>query len=180
MLPLADTDERIIHLEKRPMQPGDGRIVDRSRDGSPNPAGEPTAPQVRDRLGVLVVDDDHLVRIMVQLGLERDGFEVWLASGGQEAIRLYQMHRDDIGVVLLDIRMPGLDGPATLDVLRELNPTVVVCFMSGDLGDYEAEELRQRGAAHVIAKPFRLDQLANTLRLLAHGVPAELLPAGET
>jgi CheY-like chemotaxis protein len=141
---------------------------------------EPAARQIHERPGVLVVDDDHLVRIMVQMGLERDGFEVWLARNGWEAIELYREHRDSVGVVLLDVRMPGLDGPATLDALRKLNPGVLVCFMSGDTGNYEPEDLRQRGAVHVIAKPFQLNELADVLRQLTRGESADLLPAGGT
>lgn len=145
-----------------------------------------TEPRQRDhppaqpdgKLGALVVDDDCLVGNMVQLGLERNRFDVWLASTGREAIQLYQKHRESIAVVLLDVRMAEMDGPQTLDALRELNAGILVCFMSGDLGDYDREELLQRGAAHVIAKPFRLDQLASTLRLLVQGVPADLLPIG--
>jgi DNA-binding response OmpR family regulator len=125
-----------------------------------------------------VVDDEHLVRIMVQLGLERDGFDVWLASNGREALRLYRTLRHRIGVVLLDVCMPDLDGPATLDALRKLNPEVLVCFMSGDTGDYEPEELRQRGAAYVLAKPFLLNELSNVLRLLVHGGSADRLQSG--
>lgn len=128
--------------------------------------------------GVLVVDDDHLVRIMLQLGLERNGFDVWLATNGREAIDLYRAHREEIAVVLLDVRMPGLDGPATLDAMRRLNPEVRACFMSGDTGDYEPNDLLQRGGARVVAKPFLLDELANILRLLVLRVPAELLPSG--
>ena len=66
----------------------------------------------------------------------------------------------------------------TLEVLRELNPEVLACFMSGESGAYQPEELLQRGAAYVIAKPFRLDDLASILRLLAHRVSADLLPSG--
>jgi CheY-like chemotaxis protein len=127
---------------------------------------------------VLVVDDDHLVRALLQLGLERDGFDVWLAANGREAIRLYRTHRYRIGVVLLDIRMPGLDGLATMQALRRLNPDVAVCLTSGDMDGNDPEELRRRGAAHVLAKPFHLDELAHVLRLLTHGVSADALPSG--
>ena len=140
--------------------------------------GEPAARDPSERPGVLVVDDDRLVRIIVQLGLERDGFDVWLASSGLEAIDLYQKHQSRIAVVLLDVRMPGLDGPQTLDALRKLNPAARACFMSGDLGDYGPEELRRRGAASLVAKPFRLDQLANLLWLLVRGEPADRLSPG--
>ena len=127
--------------------------------------------------GVLVVDDEHLVRVMVQLGLERSGFDVMAACDGREAIELYRAHREDIAVVLLDVRMPGLDGPKTLDALRQLDPNVSACFMSGDFGAYDPDQLIERGAAYVIAKPFFLDELANILRLLVNGASADLFPS---
>src|SRR5271167_4932203 len=104
-------------------------------------AAEPTVRQPSAKPIVLVVDDEHMVRIMVQLGLERNGFDVWLARNGREAIDLYRRHAEAIAVVLLDFRMPGLDGPQTLEALRELNPEVLACFMSGEIGLYEPEEL---------------------------------------
>jgi CheY-like chemotaxis protein len=122
-----------------------------------------------DRFGVLVVDDDHLVRILVRMGLERNGFAVWLASNGLEAIEVYRTHRERIAVVLLDVRMPDLDGPHTLDALRELNPAVPACFMTGDVGDYAPEDLIRRGASYVIDKPFVLNDLARLLRQVADG-----------
>ena len=160
------------------MGPLNGGARDAAAERGQAAAGERTVRPPREKPGVLVVDDEHLVRVMVQLGLERDGFEVWSATDGWQAIRLYREHRDRIAVVLLDVRMPGLDGPATLDALRDLNPDVQVCFMSGDTGVYEPEALLKRGAAHVIAKPFRLEQLAAILRLLVNGAPADYLPSG--
>jgi CheY-like chemotaxis protein len=126
-----------------------------------------------------VVDDDRLVGIVVQLGLEREGFEVWLAPSGREAINLYRQHGDCIAVVLLDVCMPGLDGPRTLDALRELNPGIHACFMSGNTGSYEPGELLQHGAASVIDKPFPMQQLLDILQPLTQRIPAELLPADE-
>jgi CheY-like chemotaxis protein len=139
---------------------------------------QPTVRQPCEKPGVLVVDDEHMVRIMVQMGLERNGFGVWLASTGREAIDLYRKHRENIAVVLLNVHVPGLDGPQTLDALRELNPEILACFMNGDTGAYKLEELRHYGSAHIIAKPFLLDNLANILRLLVHGVSADLVPPG--
>jgi len=160
------------------VQQPQGKLSATPVEKSPAAAAEPTVPQHSEKPGVLVVDDEHFVRLLVQLGLERDGFDVWLARDGREAIDLYRRHRAEIAVVLLDVQMPGLDGVQTLEVLRELNPEILACFMSGNTGAYEPEELLQRGAAHFIAKPFRLDDLANILRLMADGVPAALLPSG--
>jgi hypothetical protein len=67
----------------------------------------------------------------------------------------------------------------TLDGLRKLNPAVLVCFMSGDTGAYHPEELGQRGAVHVIAKPFRMEQLISVLRWLVQEIRTDLLSPGE-
>ena len=153
------------------MQPTKSKLVDPPGAAGQAADGETRARPPRDKPGVLVVDDEHFVRAMVQLSLEQDGFDVWLACSGREAIHLYQKHQDSIDVVLLDVCMRGLDGPETLEALRALNPEVLACFMSGGAGASEAEALLKRGAAHLIAKPFHLDQLANTLRLLVYGAP---------
>jgi two-component system cell cycle sensor histidine kinase/response regulator CckA len=139
---------------------------------------EPTVQRISSRPGVLVVDDEHMVRIMVQLSLERNGFEVFLASNGREAIDLFRAHREEIAVVLLDVLMPGLDGVQTLNGLRELDCEVPACFMSSNTGADKPDELLQCGAAYIFAKPFRPDALASILRLLTNGAPAELLPSG--
>jgi CheY-like chemotaxis protein len=121
--------------------------------------------------GVLVADDDPLMRIMVQRTLEQNGFDVWAASNGADAMDLYRSHRHRIDLALLDVHMPVLDGPHTLDALRSLNPEVPVCFMSGDTGEYSADELIRRGALYVLAKPFRLGHLVEILRSMEQGVP---------
>ena len=56
---------------------------------------------------------------------------MWLAVDGDDALDLYQRHRAEIDLVLLDVQMPGLDGPRTLDALREFDPDVLACFMTG-------------------------------------------------
>ena len=147
---------------------------------APDCRGQPAGAEKPGRLpcmkpGVLVVDDDHLVRIMVQLGLERDGYEVWLASDGRTAIDLYKEHREDIAVVLLEFGMPGLDGPRTLEALRQINPGVQACFLNDATKNSDPEELRQYNVDEVIAKPFHLEELAKTLWLLRARLAPNLL-----
>jgi DNA-binding NtrC family response regulator len=132
-----------------------------------------------DKPGVLVVDDEHYMRTLVEMGLQRAGFNVMIAANGREAIQVYEEQHAHIAMVLLDVRMPDPDGPTTLDRLRALNPDVHVCFMSGDTGDYDPEELIHRGAMAVIAKPFRLDRLADALYRLIQDAAA-LAPAAGT
>jgi CheY-like chemotaxis protein len=98
------------------------------------------------------------------MGMRAHGFDVWLAASAPEAVELFSRHRDAIDVVLLDVRMPELDGPETLAALREHDPHVICCFMSGDTGKYTKERLMELGAALVVQKPFRLNELADQLK----------------
>jgi CheY-like chemotaxis protein len=116
--------------------------------------------------GILVVDDEEDIRGMLAAGMRQEGFIVWLAADGQEAIEHYREHDRDVDVVLLDVHMPKLDGPQTLAALHELNPQVRCCFMSGDPG-CEEERLRELGATALFRKPFRLPEVAKVLRRLA-------------
>jgi DNA-binding response OmpR family regulator len=130
----------------------------------------------RRKYGVLVADDEVLLGGMLALGLGQHGFSVWLASNGQEAIDLYRVHRELIHVALLDVRMPGRDGPQTLLAIREVHPRVPCCFMSGDLGSHSEESLRGMGASVVFRKPFLLAEVAAVLLRLARDCP--LAPRG--
>jgi DNA-binding NtrC family response regulator len=126
------------------------------------PAGSALRPR-----GVLVIDDTEVVRSILEIGLGASGFAVWPASSGREGVALYLAHRTDIDIVLLDVRMPGWDGPATLTALRAIDPDVRCCFMSGDMGPYTSEHLLGLGAATLFQKPFRLGELIGQLARLA-------------
>lgn len=115
------------------------------------------------RPGILVVDDENSIRTLLRIALQRQGFAVWVAASGREALDLYDRHHDDIGLVLLDVRMPIMDGPQTLAALRKINPRLRCCFLSGHSGEYTEPDLLQRGAAQVFTKPFRLGELGASL-----------------
>jgi CheY-like chemotaxis protein len=133
----------------------------------PAPSGErSTAP-----LGVLVVDDELSVRSLLDMALRQQGFAVWQAANGNEALELYRDHCRDIALVLLDVRMPGLDGVQTLTGLQAVNPNVLCCFMSGHIGDYSQERLVDLGAARVFAKPFRVADIVQVAQELTARIP---------
>ncbi len=151
-------------------------LLHKDVSGQPGPAA--LAGRIAPRpAGVLVVDDQRAVRDVIQAGLQQEGFALWLAADGWEAVDLYGSHREAIDVVLLDIRMPGLDGPHTLAALRGLNPRVCCCFMTGDPGAYSRQDLQDLGAATVLAKPFRMTDVARMVRHLAGVVVESRLPA---
>jgi len=126
--------------------------------------------------GVLVADDDEAVRRMLAEGMRTHGFAVWLAASGREAVELYLAHRDRIDVVLLDVQMPGLNGPVALAALREIDPRVHCCFMTGDAGHYTDSMLAGLGAAAVFRKPFRLGEVAQRLMRLAGTIDRDGAP----
>ncbi|MCI0682885.1 MAG: response regulator [Gemmataceae bacterium] len=142
----------------------------------PEPRRQPT-PAYTAAPAVLVVDDHPYVRDTLRRGLERQGFYVWLAASGWEAVDIYQHRWDEFAAVLLDVRMPGLDGPQTLRCLSHINPSVQACFMTGDSGTYTEAQLLKEGAARVIAKPFHLDDIVTVVRQLADNTLALPRPA---
>jgi CheY-like chemotaxis protein len=135
-------------------------------------------PPATRRPGVLVVDDEVALRKCLAAGLDREGFAVWAADGGLAAVELFCRDGDAIDVALVDVRMPGMDGPATLRALRRLSPSLPCCLMTGNPEPYTEDELRGFGAATVIPKPFLVDLVADALRRAA-GLPHGGLPDGE-
>jgi CheY-like chemotaxis protein len=119
---------------------------------------------VHEKPVVLVVEDDKAVGMMLDLALRDYGFVVRLAASGSEAVELYREHHQSIALVLMDVQMLGMDGPATLAAIQTVNPEVPCCFMSGHTGKYSTKELLDMGAAHVLSKPFvSLSQLTRLL-----------------
>jgi CheY-like chemotaxis protein len=113
---------------------------------------------------VLVVDDELAVLGMLDFALRYHAFTVRRATGGEEALRVFQTYRDTVAVVVLDVQMPGMDGPQTLAGLRAIHPDVRCVLMSGHTGRYSAEDLRALGVAHILQKPFSsLDRLIGVL-----------------
>jgi CheY-like chemotaxis protein len=119
----------------------------------------------------LVVDDEITIRSLLDTALTREGYPVWLASDGEQALEVFRIHRNEIALVFLDVRMPVLDGPETLKALQRLEPAIRCCFMSGQSGQYSAEQLLELGAAQVFKKPFRIAEVLEAAERLTAEVP---------
>ena len=121
---------------------------------------------VRGEGTVLVVDDEEIVRELARRSLERHGYKVLVAENGQAAIDILRENAGRIGVVLLDMSMPGMSGEETLPHLRSLKPDVAVLVSSGYS---EAETLRMFQGSRIsgfIQKPYTVQQLAKKIKLL--------------
>lgn len=129
------------------------------------------------KIGILIADDMALILTMLKVECESLGYTVWLAVDGDDAIDLYRRHRTEIDMVLLDVDMPGLDGPHTLDALQKIEPDVLACFMTGSSGMYSETDLLAFGAAHVFKKPFRVADVAACLEKIMETAHNRLLAA---
>ena len=118
---------------------------------------------------VLIVDDDRAVLRLFALVLQRAGFAVRTAASGREAVDIYRQDPAQIGLVLLDVRMPEQNGPDTLAALRAINPAVRCCFITGESSGHTDEDLLSKGALAVLKKPVSHDDLTLTLRKLLAG-----------
>ena len=114
---------------------------------------------------ILLVDDDPDIRRIGQLCLVRlGGWEVELADSGQACLELAASWGPDL--ILLDVMMPGLDGPATLSELQRTpaTATIPVIFMTARVQEHEVESYLAQGATGVVAKPFDPMLLPGQLR----------------
>jgi len=102
---------------------------------------------------LLLVDDDDDIRAIARISLERvGGWDVVAAGSAGEAEAAAREAAPD--VVLLDVMMPDVDGPATLERLRPLIGAAPVVFLTAKTQPADLERLNSLGAAGVIAKPF--------------------------
>ncbi len=112
---------------------------------------------------ILVVDDEMAIREVTKATLEAFNYQVLTASDGTEALALYAQHGTEIKVVLTDMMMPFLDGPATIRALQRLNPNIKIIASSGLAENGKAVEAADLGIRHFLAKPYTADRLLKLL-----------------
>ena len=120
---------------------------------------------------ILVIDDEPGIRSLLDTLLRRKGYEVVLAESGQKGLELFRRERPD--VIVLDLKMPGMDGLMVLQQIRSLNPKQPVIILTG-AGTPEAEQqVRALGVTEFVEKEFSLHHLGESLhRLLNPPDPA--------
>jgi two-component system, cell cycle sensor histidine kinase and response regulator CckA len=112
---------------------------------------------------VMVVDDETAIREIAKGTLENFGYRVLTASDGAEALALYAEHKGEIAVVLTDMMMPLMDGPATIRALKKINPKIRIIASSGlDVNDKMAEATGA-GIKSFLPKPYTAGKLLKTL-----------------
>jgi two-component system, response regulator, stage 0 sporulation protein F len=117
---------------------------------------------------ILIVDDEQSVREVLGEYFTEQGYSVETAGDGEEALALLQRHTPDL--VLLDMRMPGIDGVEMLRRIRALTADLVVIMVTANEDVGLARETLKLGALDYVAKPFDFDYLERAIMAgLAHG-----------
>lgn len=123
---------------------------------------------------ILIVDDEEPVREVLAEYFAGQGYAVESAGGGAEALEVAGRTRPDL--VLLDVRMPGMDGMEVLRRLRELHPEVAVIMITANEDVALARQTLKIGAFDYVAKPFDFDYLDRAVAAaLVHARPAEAM-----
>jgi DNA-binding NtrC family response regulator len=110
---------------------------------------------------IMVVDDEASIREMISDVLQPMGYRVYTFSGGAEAVEFFREHHKEIGLVILDLIMPRMDGRQTFQKLKEIDPEIHALISTG----YGTSEMAKRviadGVRDFLAKPYRLDELSD-------------------
>jgi PAS domain S-box-containing protein len=112
---------------------------------------------------ILVVDDEEAILQITASTLETFGYKVLTAADGTEAIPVYAQRRDEIAVVLTDMLMPFMDGPATIRALQKMNPKVRIIAASGLTAGHKPGESALEGVKLFLSKPYTAERLLKAI-----------------
>ncbi|MED4164095.1 response regulator [Halalkalibacterium halodurans] len=106
---------------------------------------------------ILVVDDQYGIRVLLNEILQKDGYQMFQAANGIQALAIVEEETPDL--VLLDMKIPGMDGLEILRRIKDMNPNIEVIMMTayGELN--MIDEAMQLGAVTHFAKPFDIDDV---------------------
>jgi CheY-like chemotaxis protein/transcriptional regulator with XRE-family HTH domain len=119
------------------------------------------APRAR---GILILDDDGFQLEAASLLLTQLGFAVWTAAGGEEALERLRREGPSIGLILLDVNMPGMNGADTYQAIRKVDPLVKVILCTGIASTTIREEWSDVGLAGILRKPYTFQALKELLQ----------------
>jgi PAS domain S-box-containing protein len=113
---------------------------------------------------ILLVDDEPSLSIVASQTLQAFGYRVLCATDGADAVAVYLAHRNEVALVLTDMMMPVMDGPAMIHALRRVNPEVKIIATSGLNANYGLTKLADMRIKHFLTKPYTAETLLKTLR----------------
>ncbi|MHB1111339.1 MAG: cell cycle histidine kinase CckA, partial [Devosia sp.] len=125
------------------------------------------AAPVRDLTGherILIVEDEDTVRSFSARALRTTGYEVFEADSGEQALEVLDDIGNDIDLMISDVVMPEMDGPALLTKVRERLPELKVIFVSGYAEESVRQDIADDQSVEFLAKPYSLDQINSKVK----------------
>lgn len=111
---------------------------------------------------ILIVDDQFGIRILLNEVMVREGYETYQAANGVQALEIVQNHAPDL--ILLDMKIPGMDGIEILKRVKKIDPDIRVIIMTA-YGELDMiQEAKELGAITHFAKPFDIDDIRKAVR----------------
>jgi PAS domain S-box-containing protein len=145
-------------------------VLDESPEITEKRAEKETMP--RGSGTILVVDDEEIIRETAKGILELCGYDVLVAVDGENGIRTYTEHKEDIKAVLLDMAMPRMSGKDTYIELKKIQPAIKVVLASGFRQDRRVQEAMDLGVNAFIQKPYSMLELAKKIKRVINGKDA--------
>ncbi|MBD2680877.1 MULTISPECIES: response regulator [Nostoc] len=115
---------------------------------------------------ILVVDDEDSIREITKTWLEQNGYKVIVANDGIDAIALYTKHQQEISALLIDMMMPHMDGPTTINVLKKINPDIKIIGISGLASNHEMIKTLGNNVKTFLSKPYTSCDLLRNLQMV--------------
>lgn len=132
-----------------------------AKDVSPDDQEQNQGKSWNSDLAILVVDDSEEIRALACQQLQQAGFKTMQAADGQEAVEVHRQHTESIGMVVMDVVMPNMDGPEAAALILKESPELPIIYMSGYLP--ERPDLADT-AGPLLKKPFKSEELLELVR----------------
>ncbi|MEB2346012.1 MAG: ATP-binding protein [Deltaproteobacteria bacterium] len=173
---LAEAHGATVEVESAPGQGAAFRLVWPAAAGASAGAGAPAPAERGGGETVLLAEDEPAIRRLARLTLERRGFRVLEAEDGEAAVALFEAHRAEIALALLDVSMPRRSGLEALRAMRAAAPGLPAVVMTGRVDAVPDGGWPER--TQLLAKPFGPDDLADRVRAGLDGAAGP--PAADT
>jgi two-component system cell cycle sensor histidine kinase/response regulator CckA len=118
---------------------------------------------------IFLVEDEKNMLYLLEKVFLRQGYQVFTATDGEKALEIFLGHKDLIDVVLLDIGLPKIAGRDVLSEMRQANPNVKICVVSGYLEPELQSEIDRMGVRNFLHKPYTPNEVVTTIQSLIQG-----------
>lgn len=131
-----------------------------------NPESTVSSDPTDSKQTILVVEDEEMLRTLVRMYLEEEGYIVLAVSNGEDAEEVYVQH-PEIALVLSDIGLPGITGDDLFFTLRKINPNAKIILATGFIDAASKSNLLRAGVKYIAQKPYVAEELLKQIRLAA-------------